>query len=146
MERSQNQRVVICAAISIGIACAVVEICNHVYPNPRPFQEMPWLMERVRAIFYPPTDPSFPSNCAAVTFATASAVWWRKRKIGWWLFISALLMCFARVYAAVHYPLDIVGGAAIGILVAYLVHKFLLPLLEPLVVLFLRLLQWLRLA
>jgi membrane-associated phospholipid phosphatase len=40
-------------------------------------------------------------------------------------------MPFARVYAAVHYPLDVVGGAAIGALSSYFVFKVFLPLIEP---------------
>ena len=48
-------------------------------------------------------------------FALATAVWFANRKWGAWYFILATLMGIARIYAGVHWPLDIIGGAAIGI-------------------------------
>lgn len=146
LQRECHQRAVMCAAISVGITCAVVAIINLLYTTPhRPFQDMPELLDRVNRIFYAPHDPSFPSNGAAVAFAIATAVWLVNRKIGALLYFLAFLWCFARVYAAVHYPLDVVGGAAIGIVVSYLVYK-ILPRLEPLPTMVLRIARRLYLA
>jgi undecaprenyl-diphosphatase len=37
-----------------------------------------------------------------------------------WLFVYALLVSYTRIYLGVHYPLDIVLGALVGVLAAYL--------------------------
>jgi undecaprenyl-diphosphatase len=34
------------------------------------------------------------------------------------LFVLAALIAFSRVYNGVHYPVDVLGGAALGLLVA----------------------------
>lgn len=36
------------------------------------------------------------------------------------LFIWALVICFAQVYVGVHYPLDVLGGSLIGLLIGWL--------------------------
>lgn len=62
----------------------------------------------------------FPSNHAAnITAAmTLLILFYRKYK---YLFIAiAALVSFSRVYVGVHYPLDVIAGAAIGVLLAYL--------------------------
>jgi undecaprenyl-diphosphatase len=146
IQREHHQRGVLCAAISLGITCGIVKLFNLFYFRPRPFQDMPNLVGAANNIFYLPHDSSFPSNAAAVVFAIATAVWLSNRKIGAFLYFLAFLMPFARVYAAVHYPLDVVGGAAIGILSSYFVFKVFLPLIEPGPTLLLKLLRKLYLA
>jgi undecaprenyl-diphosphatase len=123
-QRESYQRTAIIAAIAFGITNGLIQICNHYYYRPRPFEEFPQLLvhlEGTGRIFYPPFDSSFPSNAAGVTFAIATGIWLKNHRFGWFVYFLALLMPFARIYAGVHYPLDVVGGAAIGILVAYLV-------------------------
>jgi undecaprenyl-diphosphatase len=71
------------------------------------------------------TGWSFPSAHAAWFFALAMTVWYVNRKWGLWYFILATLMGIARIYAGVHWPLDIVGGAIIGIASAMFVHWLL---------------------
>jgi len=131
-QRERNQRTVFTALLGMGMANGFVALFNRFLDAARPFEEMPWLVSRVNQIFYIPSDPSFPSNVAASTFAMAAGVWLGNSKAGRWLFIPACLVCFARVYAGVHYPSDIVGGAAVGLLASLLAYAVMLPLLEPL--------------
>jgi undecaprenyl-diphosphatase len=39
------------------------------------------------------------------------------KKYNWLLFIWAALIAYAQVYVGVHYPLDVIAGAIIGIIV-----------------------------
>jgi undecaprenyl-diphosphatase len=68
---------------------------------------------------------SFPSAHAAIFFALAMTVWFANHKWGWWFFVLATLMGIARIYAGVHWPLDVIGGAVIGIASGWLVHWLL---------------------
>lgn len=132
--REENQRSVLRAAVTLGTVSLVIMISNALYDGARPFTDFPELLaSNVENIFYAPTDPSFPSNMAAVAFGIAAGVWIHNHKLGLLLCIPAFLVCFARVFAGVHYPSDILAGVVIGILSAYLAHYLILPLLEPVI-------------
>lgn len=58
---------------------------------------------------------SFPSNHALNNFGVATFFSMLYRQYRYPLFITASLIAFSRVYLGVHYPSDILGGAALGI-------------------------------
>jgi undecaprenyl-diphosphatase len=148
-ERERNQIAVLKAMASLGIASGFVAWANNIfvgdnkYPGtlihaifnrPRPFVE---LGPSVIHGFYQPTDPSFPSNLAAVVFGLAVAVWFMNKRWGTWLIVMAFVACFARVYVGIHFPSDILGGIAFA-LAGVAVTYFLFWALAPLV----RLINW----
>lgn len=107
-------------ALAIILARGIVATAFHYfYHHPRPF------------VFYSFTPlfgesgSSFPSGHATWFFALALVVWFANRKWGWWFLALTTLMGIARVYAGVHWPMDIVGGAAIGLACAWGVHWML---------------------
>jgi undecaprenyl-diphosphatase len=65
-----------------------------------------------------PHDSSFPSGHAATSFAAATvlAAAVPRAAPAWYLLAAAI--AFSRVYVGVHYPLDIVAGAVLGIAIA----------------------------
>ena len=67
------------------------------------------------------TSDSFPSSHAMNMFAQAMlfACFYRRRAV--WFFSFAALIGFSRVYTGVHYPFDVMGGAALGVCVGGLV-------------------------
>ncbi len=70
----------------------------------------------------------FASSHAANTFGLALLLWLVLRKVypqTAWLFVWALFMCYTRLYLGVHYPGDILVGAATGLLCAATVYRFL---------------------
>ncbi|HUO75803.1 MAG TPA: phosphatase PAP2 family protein [Candidatus Paceibacterota bacterium] len=73
---------------------------------------------------------SFPSGHAVFFFALAMAAYLYDRRLGWWLFAGATIMGVARVIGGIHWPSDILGGAVIGILTAWLMVRFI-PALRP---------------
>jgi len=115
--RDINQRAVLVAAISIGLTNALVAISNAVYFRTRPFDILP--LQEMHLLFYRPTDPSFPSNLAAVLFAIAVPVFLKNKSWGTVLLVIATLAGFGRVFMGIHYPFDILGGAFVGTLGAF---------------------------
>ncbi len=125
-ERVRHQKGILAALAAMALSSWSVYAVNGVYQRPRPFVD-----NDVSVLFYYPTDPSFPANSAAATFAIAAAVWVVNRRAGAVMLAAAAALGFSRVYAGVHYPLDVVVGGALGVVIALLVHR-LRALLEPL--------------
>jgi undecaprenyl-diphosphatase len=142
-QREKDQRTVMMAMISIGIVSGLMLLCNHYYFRTRPFDNLP--ASSIHLLFYKPTDSSFPSNLAAVLFAIAVAVCLKNRKYGYWLLGLATLSSFGRVYVGVHYPLDILGGAALGTLSAF-ISSGIIRIIKPLPDLILKVARILTLA
>jgi undecaprenyl-diphosphatase len=66
-----------------------------------------------------PHDSSFPSGHAATSFACATVLTAFAPR---WAVAFLLLACaiaYSRLYVAVHYPLDVLGGAVLGAAVAF---------------------------
>ncbi len=124
--RSRNQIGVLAALSSMAISSGVVFAINAVYFRTRPFDDLD-----VSLLFYEPTDSSFPANSAVAMFGMAAAVWGVNRRLGSVMFAVAGLFGLSRVVAGVHYPLDILASAAIGVIVAYVVLR-VRHLVEPL--------------
>ncbi len=118
LTRQRYQIGVFVALSAMALASLAVFTINAAYFRPRPFVD-----HEVTRLFYAPTDSSFPSNPAAAAFAIAAAMWAVNRRLGSLLLTAAALYGFARVYAGVHYPLDIVAGALIAIVVTFLTSK-----------------------
>ena len=144
-ERDSSARVrqqvgALVALSSMGLSGLAVFILNMFYFRPRPFVELD-----VNLLFYEPTDSSFPANSAAAAFGIAFGIWGVNRRIGWFAIGVAGSYGLARVYAGVHYPLDILAGAGIAAGVTFLVFR-ISRLVMPVLVGVIRLARILRLA
>ena len=110
----------------------VVELIRFFYARPRPFTELgfsPLISEAPYG--------SFPSGHASFFFALAMTVYlFLKMKdskenqsvvLRWStvFFAGALLIGIGRIFAGVHWPSDIAGGAVIGVLSAVAIYKIL---------------------
>jgi undecaprenyl-diphosphatase len=82
-----------------------------VYFRERPFESL----YGVRMMIGPPLTPhSFPSSHSSVAFAVALTVVLFHRRFGIALLPVAALIAFSRVFVGVHYPFDVLVGAALG--------------------------------
>lgn len=67
---------------------------------------------------------SMPSDHAVMYFALATSVFLISRWVGAFLFVhAAVVVSLTRVFTGVHWPLDVVVGAAIGVSTALVLHK-----------------------
>jgi undecaprenyl-diphosphatase len=77
----------------------------------RPFEETP----EIRVIGQHSETPSFPSGHTATAVAGAFVFTrtWPAGTVAWWVLAAAI--AYSRVYLGVHYPLDLVAGAIVGL-------------------------------
>lgn len=111
----------ILTAVCAGLAdFSSASIFKPLIGRPRPCYE-PALKGFVRELVGCGGQYGFPSSHASNHFALATFWYWAiyiLRGQRWnWLFVWAFLIGYAQVYVGKHYPLDIVGGAALGIFI-----------------------------
>ena len=133
LTRQEHQIGVFVALTSTAISSLAVYTINAAYFRPRPFVDHPEVAQDVIRLFYQPTDSSFPSNPIAAAVGLSAAVWGVNRRLGTALLVCSGLYGFARIYVGVHYPLDVIAGALIGIVIAFLVFK-LRDLMHPILI------------
>jgi undecaprenyl-diphosphatase len=106
------RRAAVSAAASCGLALLLGQVISHLVDRPRPFVSHP---DSVHLFSSHAADPSFPSDHATAAFAIAMAIWLRDRRYGAVALVLAAVLSLGRVALGLHYPMDVVGGAALGI-------------------------------
>jgi undecaprenyl-diphosphatase len=110
---------VIHALFACLFAWLVAALIKHFFPTLRPFI----INGKDVGVIIPPQDGAFPSEHTVVAFALAVTIFFHDRRCGWFFLVAALVIGIARIIANVHYPIDIVGGAFLGTIMAVIVEK-----------------------
>ena len=101
--------------IAVTLSELIAQVIKRIAAQPRPLSVTPGL----DAHGYP-TDPygyAYPSAHTAVVVAVATALWpWMRRPQRVVAVVVAALVAGNRLYIGAHWPIDVVGGAAIGLL------------------------------
>ena len=93
------------------LAAGVTQVVNRLVGRPRPSADHP----ARRALPHQPVTPAFPSSHTAVAAAFSTAVARHEPGLGAVLTPLALTLAYGRVRLRAHWPTDVLGGAALGI-------------------------------
>lgn len=121
--KSQKERLAyyLFLALSTIVSRGVItETIRFFYNRERPFSALDF-----EPLINHETTASFPSGHMTFYFALALGVFYFNKKLGYWFLAVASLMGLARVAAGVHWPTDVLAGAAIGVLSVYFVFRLL---------------------
>lgn len=98
-------------------------LVKNLVARPRPFELDPTIELLIKA----PTDRSFPSGHTLSSCCGATVLFKYRAEIGKAIgaaaIVLACLIAFSRLYLRVHFPSDVLGGAAMGIAVGILTYK-----------------------
>ena len=110
----KTRRLAICAAIALILDLLV---CNFLL-KPMVDRVRPFALREVQLLVPAPGDASFPSGHAAAAFSFSMALAFRKSKLAIPALLLAALISFTRLYFYLHFPTDVLGGIAVGIVCA----------------------------
>src|SRR4051794_28655783 len=105
------RRASMAAVLSAGLGLAVGKLISELVDRARPFVADP---NGVHLFSAHAADPGFPSDHATAAFAIAVAILLRKRGWGIAALVLATVLSVGRVALGVHYPSDVLAGAALG--------------------------------
>lgn len=104
----------------VAVALIVSQTIKELFPSPRPFV----VYGTAPLTLTEPSDSAFPSSHTAAAFAMVFGMLHHNRKVGALFFPPALLVGYGRIMSNVHYPLDVIGGILVALLISILLgHK-----------------------
>jgi len=118
--KEAKKRLALLASMTAVILSVLInKLIAHFWYRPRPDITTIGLKE----VFFHRPDVSFPSDHAAVLLAITFALYlFGFKKAGNWFLLYSLIILFARVAIAIHYPLDMIGGAAVAFVAAIVIY------------------------
>ena len=99
------------AAVSVLVGGLLTHVMKDSVDRPRPEDASPALDAAVAT----PGSPSFPSGHTSTAFAAAVVVASLHPRLRWPVLALAALVGLSRIYLGVHFALDVVAGAALGL-------------------------------
>ncbi len=100
----------------------LVEAVRRIVPRLRPFH---LLTEEINLILPYKESLSFPSGHISFFFAVSTVIYLENRKMGIVFYCLSFVMGISRVFAGMHWPLDVLVGALLGIIVGIFVEELI---------------------
>ena len=113
--------------VAIVLSGIITPIFKTLWQRPRPLLAL----YDVKIVDYPLFANSFPSGHTVAAFAVAVACSSISPRMGWFLYPTAVLIGFSRVYIGVHYPFDVLYGALLGSLLGWIASYALKSRMKP---------------
>jgi undecaprenyl-diphosphatase len=113
------RRAAVAGGLGAGLALLCAQVVSRAVDRPRPFVADP---AGVHLFAKHAADAGFPSDHATAAFAIATALALRDRRWGGVVLALATVLAVGRVALGVHYPTDVLGGAALGAAVSWLLY------------------------
>jgi len=113
----QKWKEIVLVFFSGVFAWCVAQIIKLLIHNQRPFLALTNVSSLISENGF-----AFPSGHATFFMALAFTIFLSHKKAGYVFILFAFLIGIARIIAGVHFPVDILGGFILGILVAYFIR------------------------
>ncbi len=118
-QKSRAIQALLAAIIAVGVSDTLCHrVLKPVFERDRPAAAN--VPHKLRTTDH--TGLSFPSNHAANNMAGAIIIATAVPGYGWIFIVFALMVAYSRIYVGVHFPLDVVAGIAVGVIVGMIVR------------------------
>ncbi len=118
-KKYRRQGVLLLAGLAAGVLVGNVLLKN-IMARPRPC----WLEQNAQLLIAMPKDYSFPSGHTLSSVIGATVLTKTDRRFGYGAIPLAALIAFSRLYLYVHFPSDVLAGAALGAAIGALVFRW----------------------
>lgn len=107
--KTARKNILSLSLLTFPLAFIIANILGRLFYNTRPF-----VIEKIQPLIPHAANNGFPSDHTLLVIGIASILFVYNKRLGIFLFILGLIVGFARVYAKVHHPIDILGSIGIA--------------------------------
>ena len=119
LNKRSDRIMAVCALLAFLFAEAAGKFVGKLYVHQNPFAEL----QDVSKLIEKDIGNSFPSDHTILFFSICFTFFlFRKKRWYIWMLL-AVTVGFSRIWVGVHYPADIMAGAALGILSAWICYR-----------------------
>ncbi|WP_243526792.1 undecaprenyl-diphosphatase [Bacillus pseudomycoides] len=115
---NKNRMMIIQGGLAFIVAEIIGKIVGQFHSHYQPFAVLP----KVNQLVEHEIDNSFPSDHTILFFSICFSIWLVRKKEGWLWLMLAFCVAISRIWVGVHYPIDVVTGALVGIISALFVY------------------------